>query len=116
MSTTISHTISIPHKSTGSLRSLFNRFLNWSDEHQENRIGIEAIGLLIMGCFFTPLTVMAVTLSGTNTLLIIPAIVAMEMTLVTNLAAMPIKIMVPVFFLGIAIDISIVVISLFNII
>lgn len=116
MSTTISHTISIPHESKGSLRSLFSRFLNWSAEQQENRIAIEGIGLLIFGCFLTPLTVMAVTLSGTNTLLLIPAIIAMEMTLVANLATLPTKITIPVFFLGLAIDISIVIISMFNII
>lgn len=116
MSTTISHTISIPHESKGFPRSLFSRFLNWSAEQQENRIAIAGIGLLILGCFFTPLTVMAVTLSGTNKLLVIPAIIAMEMTLVTNLATMPTKITIPVFLLGLAMDISIVIISMFNII
>jgi hypothetical protein len=59
---------------------------------------------------------MAVTLSEINKLFIIPALVAMEGTLVASLTAMPTKITIPVFFLGIAMDISIVVVSVLNVI
>ena len=52
---------------------------------------------------------MAVLLAGTNLTLFVIAIVAMGMSLVTNLAAMPTKITIPVFFLSILIDIAIII-------
>ena len=70
------------------------------------------IALTGHGCILTPLTVMAVLLAGTNLYLFILAIVAMGMSLVTNLAAMPTKITIPVFILSILIDIAIVISSL----
>ena len=54
---------------------------------------------------------MAVLLAGTNMFLFILAIVAMGMSLVTNLAAMPTKITIPVLVLSILIDIAIVIAS-----
>lgn len=47
---------------------------------------------------------MAVLLAGANLTLFIVAIAAMGMSLVTNLAAMPTKITIPVFALSILID------------
>ena len=70
------------------------------------------IALTGHGSILTPLTVMAVLLAGTNLYLFILAIVAMGMSLVTNLAAMPTKITIPVFILSILIDIAIVISSL----
>lgn len=51
---------------------------------------------------------MAVLLAGTNLTLFIVAIVAMGMSLVTNLAAMPTKITIPVFVLSVIIDLVVV--------
>ena len=51
---------------------------------------------------------MAVLLAGTNLTLFIVAIVAMGLSLVTNLAAMPTKITVPVFVLTILIDLIVI--------
>lgn len=66
------------------------------------------IALSAHGCIITPLTIMAVLLAGTNMFLFILAIVAMGATLVTNLAALPTKITLPVFFLSILIDLAII--------
>jgi len=66
------------------------------------------VALSAHGCIITPLTIMAVLLAGTNMFLFILAIVAMGATLVTNLAALPTKITLPVFFLSILIDLAII--------
>jgi hypothetical protein len=114
MLTVISRPISISHESTRSLWSLVNRFLNWSADQQENRIEWQGIGLVVMGCVLTPLTAFIVFLSGANPLLILTAIVAVEITLVVNLSAMPTKITIPAFLLGVVMDIAIMVVSVFT--
>ena len=65
------------------------------------------------GCILTPLTVMGVMFTGNNLYLFVLAIAAMGMTLVTNLAALPTRITIPVFLLSILIDVAIVVSSAF---
>jgi hypothetical protein len=114
MLTTISRPISIPHESTGSLWSLVNRFLNWCADQQENRLGWQGTGLIVLVCILMPLTALIVFLSGANPLLILTALVATEITLVTNLSAMPTKITIPAFILGVVMDIAIMVASVFT--
>jgi hypothetical protein len=111
MSTTISHPIFVSHESTKSLRSLVNRFLDWSSDQQENRLGWQGISLIGFGCFFTPLTVLLMSLSGANLFLIMTALVAMEVNLVVNLTSMPTKITIPAFFLAVVADITLIVVS-----
>jgi hypothetical protein len=55
---------------------------------------------------------MAVLLAGTNLTLFLIAIVAMGMSLVTNLAAMPTKITIPIFVLSILLDLLVVGVAL----
>jgi hypothetical protein len=116
MSTTISHPIFISHESTRSLRSLVNRFLDWSADQQENRLGWQGLSLFGFTCFFTPLTVLMISLSGANLFLIMTALVAMEVNLVVNLLVMPTKITIPAFFLAAVADITIVMVSSFAVI
>jgi len=56
----------------------------------------------------TPVTLFFIVLAGTNIAYFVVALVAMGMSLVTNLAAMPTRVTLPVFFLSILIDIVIV--------
>jgi ABC-type multidrug transport system permease subunit len=116
MSTTISHPTLVSHESTRSLRSLFNRFLDWSADQQENRLGWQGLSLLGFTCFFTPLTILMISLSGANLFLIMIALVAMEVNLVVNLIVMPTKITIPAFFLAAVADITIIAISAFAVI
>lgn len=88
--------------------SLLSRFMTWSNAQQHNRLLWLGIILSFHGCILTPLTVMGVLLAGTNLTLFMVAIVAMGMSLVTNLAAMPTKITLPVFALSIFIDLVVV--------
>ena len=111
MSTTISYPISITQESTRSLRSLVNKFLNWSADQQENRLAWQGIGLLVFGCFLTPLSVLMMSLTGANMFFILIAIVAMEVTLILDLTAMPTKITIPTFFIGAVADITIIIVS-----
>lgn len=89
--------------------SLVKRFFDWCKGQEENRLLWLGVALAGHGCIITPLTVMAVLLAGTNMFLFILAIVAMGMALVTNLAAMPTRITLPVLFLSILIDLAIVI-------
>ena len=86
--------------------------MNWSEGQQSNRLLWVGLALAGHGCIITPITVMAVLLAGTNMFLFILAIVAMGMSLVTNLAALPTRITIPVFFLSVLIDIIIIISTL----
>jgi hypothetical protein len=91
--------------SVSEKKSLWNRFIAWCNGQNENRLGWLAVGLAGHGCFITPLVAMAVVTSGNNFILWILTMAAMAATVIVNLAAMPTKITIPVFFFSIAIDI-----------
>jgi hypothetical protein len=91
-----------------------SKFLTWSQNQEKNRFGWLALILASHGCVLTPLTLFAVILSGASLPLFIAAIIAMGLALVTNLAAMPTKVIIPAFFLSILIDVTIVVICAVN--
>ncbi len=95
-------------------QSFFTRFINWSNEQEPFRYGWLGVILAAHGCFITPATVFVVLYSGNNIWMFVTAVTVMAMSLVTNLAAMPTKITIPVFFAGIIIDLAIVAISLLN--
>jgi hypothetical protein len=61
-----------------------------------------------------PLTALIVFLSGANPLLILTPLVAVEITLVVNLSAMPTKMTIPVLLLGIVMDIAVMAVSVFT--
>ena len=61
------------------------------------------------GCVITPLSIMAVLLAGTNLFLFVTVLVAMGLSLVTNLAALPTRITIPVFILSILIDLVVII-------
>lgn len=88
--------------------SLLSKFFRWSIGQEKNHLLWLGVILTLHGCIITPLTVMAVLLAGTNLALFVIAIVAMGMSLVTNLAAMPTKITIPVFVLSVVIDVVVV--------
>ena len=88
--------------------SIWSRFINWTEGQQHNRLLWLGIALTGHGCILTPITIMAVLLAGTNLFLFVLALVAMGMSLVTNLAALPTRITIPVFILSILIDIVII--------
>ncbi len=89
--------------------SLLARFNSFCAGQESNRLMWLGGILAAHGCIITPLTVMAVLLAGAPIFLFILALVAMGMALVTNLAALPTRITIPVFAISILIDIAVVI-------
>ena len=113
METTFNQTIATSYTRKNQ-SSLLNKFMGWCEDQQKNRLLWLGVVLSAHGCIITPLTIMAVLLAGTNLVLFILALVAMGASLVTNLAAMPTKITIPVFILSTLIDIAIIVSCVFT--
>ncbi|RYY16343.1 MAG: hypothetical protein EOO04_27110 [Chitinophagaceae bacterium] len=93
--------------------SIVSRFMNWADNQQESRLMWLGLSLAGHGCFLTPLTVALIAFTGMNLVLFMAAMIAMTMSLIVNLAALPTKITIPVLVLSILIDI-VVIISAFS--
>jgi len=108
METAIHQSITTVYNPALARPSLYNRFINWCAGQEEYRYGWLGAALVAHGCLFTPLTMFSLILSGNNIFLWVLAIMAMMMTLVTNLAALPTKITIPVFLFSILMDISII--------
>jgi hypothetical protein len=106
--TTLNQTIATSYSEKTSKVSLITRFMNWCRGQEKNRLLWLGIALSAHGCIITPITIMVVLLAGTNLFLFILALVAMGATLVTNLAAMPTRITLPVFILSTLVDIAII--------
>ena len=111
---TLSRFISIKGQSIKSRNevSWITLFLTWAENENKNRIGWIGITLAVHGCFLTPLAAMTVMVTTYNFSMFMAVIGAMALSLVTNLAALPTRITIPVFFLSIAIDIVIMAISI----
>jgi hypothetical protein len=88
--------------------SVFKKFFRWCTIQEKNRFGWVASSLAIHGCVLTPFTLFAIILSGNNIVYWVLATIAMMMTLVVNLAAMPTKVTIPTFFLSILLDLFII--------
>ncbi len=87
---------------------LLHRFMNWCRGQEKNRLGWLAVIIAGHGCIITPITLLIVMLSGTNFIVWPWIIAAMGMPLVSNLAALPTKITIPIFFLSIVMDFAII--------
>ncbi len=84
--------------------TLVHRFFSWCRSQEKNRLAWLAVIIAGHGCIITPITLLIVMLSGTNFIVWPWIIAAMGMPLVTNLAALPTKITIPLFFLSIMMD------------
>jgi hypothetical protein len=95
--------------------SFLAQFITWTKSQEKNRLLWLGIILAAHGCILTPMTVMSILLVGAGNLsLVILAIIAMGMALVSNLAAQPTKVTIPVFLLSVLIDLAIFAISVFQ--
>ncbi|RYY97061.1 MAG: hypothetical protein EOO11_11885 [Chitinophagaceae bacterium] len=102
--TSITATGAVAAARPGALR----RFLNWADDQERFRFGWLAAALAVHGCAMTPITLFAIILSGNNIAFWVVALASMGVTLVTNLAAMPTRITVPVFLASIVVDLIVI--------
>lgn len=114
MKATLQHPYDSSLENKVAYTSPWKRFIHWCDGQEKNRFGWLAASLTSHGCVLTIMTMFAVIMSG-NHFIFWPFIIgAMGITLVVNLAAMPTKITIPVFFASVLIDITIIAICVIN--
>ena len=94
--------------------SLLGRFFQWTREQEKNRMLWLAVAVAGHGCVITIITMFAILFTGNNFIFWPFAIGAMAMTLIVNLAAMPTRITIPIFFLSVLIDVVIIAVCLMN--
>jgi hypothetical protein len=84
----------------------FTRFINWCAAQETNRFAWTAVIIALHGCVLTPVTVLGILSTGNDIVLFGIAVAAMAISLATNLAAMPTRIIIPVFFLSVLVDLA----------
>ena len=109
---TIQQSYSPTYLRTERKESIFSRFLNWCDGQEKFRFGWVACIIAIHGCVLAPITVLAIALGTNHIAYWGVAIGAMAIALVANLAAMPTKVTIPVFFFSVLLDIVLIVVNL----
>ena len=92
--------------------SIVTKFMNWSTNQEKNRLLWTGIALALQGCVLAPLSLLAVAF-GSNLLVLwtLPTI-CLVVNLVVNLAALPTKITVPVFFITLLLNIAVIIAAL----
>jgi hypothetical protein len=90
-----------------SFSALWNKFIAFAASQEQKRFLWAAISLVGHGTFFTIVTMATVILTGTNIFLVAATSLTMAMVLVVNLAALPTKYIVSVFFLSLLADLVI---------
>lgn len=110
MQTTI-HQQTYHHSNSGASHqaSLWGRFIQWCEGQEENRFGWTAGILVGHGCVFTILTMLVVLFTGNNFIFWPIAIASMGVCVVTNLAAMPTRITIPVFAVSLLADVVVII-------
>jgi hypothetical protein len=108
METSIQHVFSPTYSKLAAKNSVWKRFIEWADRQEENRFGWTAFSITGHGCVFTVLTTLAILFTGNHFIFWPFAIGAMAACLVTNLAAMPTRITIPVLFLSLLVDLVII--------
>lgn len=106
---TLQQSFTSVHTRTEPKKSLVHRFSAWCRVQQKNRLAWLAVSLFGHGCIITPLTLLFIMLAGNPMILWPMAIGAMTMVLVVNLAALPTRITIPVFFLSLLIDLTVII-------
>jgi hypothetical protein len=108
MAATIQQVYHPSYSKTGNTISLWKRFMDWTGSQENNRMVWTVVSIAGHGCIFTIITLMAVITTGNHFIFWPFAIAAIAMTVVTNLAALPTKITIPVFFFSLLIDLVII--------
>jgi hypothetical protein len=92
--------------------SFIKRFMEWAEHQDKYRFGWLGIIVAGNGCFITPATVFVVLYTGNNLFLFMAALTVFAISFVANLAAMPTKITIPIFCVGLLADILIILVAL----
>jgi hypothetical protein len=112
----MAHTLSHQHayllsdKKTHS--SVFSRFFAWARRQDEkNHVGWVGASVMTMAGVLFPATMAFILLNGAEFSLIIAAMSALVLVVVTNLAALPVKYTLPFLLLGTLTDVVVIVAS-----
>ena len=92
--------------------SVFKKFIDWCKSQEEKRFGWMAAMITLHGCVLAPVTLAFVFLGGNLMLFWGFVIGSMAMTLISNLAAMPTKFTIPIFFFSVLLDVFVIVANL----
>ncbi len=111
MTYTASHHEMAPGNHPGTRKeSIFSRLIEWATQEDEKRhLAWVGGSVTSMTAVFFPITMGVILLNGAGFGFIIAAMVSLVLVVVTNLAAMPTRYTIPCFFLGILIDLGVVV-------
>ena len=112
METTVKQAYQLHVMPAANKKHTWGKFVQWADKQEENRFTWTAISVAGHGCFFTILTVAIILMTGNHFIFWPFAITAMAACLVVNLAAMPLRIIIPVFVFSLLIDLAIIVLAL----
>ena len=88
------------------------KLLAYAEIQEGNRMLWTAIGILGHGAIFTIATLMTIIFTGNVFALYIIAICNMVMVVVVNLAALPTRYTIPIFFLSLFIDFGVIITAL----
>ncbi len=94
--------------------SLLDRFLNWCELQEQERLLWVGTSLGLQGCVITPITLFAVIFSGIHTWMIAFTAASIMLTLVVNLAALPLRYAIPAFAVSLFINISLIVTAIIS--
>ena len=89
-------------------QSLLSQFISWCKGQEQYRFGWMAAIISIHACILAPLTLLTIALAGNNFVYWGISMGAFAMALISNLAAMPTKITIPVFFLSVILDLVVI--------
>jgi len=88
--------------------NLWQKFIKYAEGQQDNRFAWLAFSFFMQGCVLVPITLLIVVMRGNPFELWIPTLVGFVVTETTNLAAMPTKITIPVFWAGVIVDLLVI--------
>ena len=93
------------------IRNLIQRFKDFCERQNENRLGWTAVIIAAQVFLLVPITLLAIAANGGRFALLLPVILSSFVTVVSNLAALPTKITIPIFCASVLINVSIIVLS-----
>ncbi len=109
METIAKHIINPSYTETHYHFSLWKRFIAWADGQEKNRFFWLSLAVFGHSCIITMITGLTIALTGNHFIYWPFAIAAIVMSLVSNLAGLPTKITIPIFFLSVLIDIVVII-------
>lgn len=104
----IQHTLPAQAPSSQVQTNPVSTFLTWCQQQEKNRLMWVGSIIALHGCVITPLTLMAIMLNGNSFILWPFALASIVMCLISNLAAMPLKVVIPVFAFSLLVDLGVI--------